>query len=356
LCGKAVEYISRLAMIFMKRLLILFLLILLNHPLSAQSQETADYFENFALKITKGANEERKKVDAIFHWITDNIAYDTEIFKLSDPYPQFDIQSSYDAEHYSQLYDEAVAKMVLDKKKGICDGYARLFRVLCYYNDIECEVVEGKVRTWLNREPAPHAWNAVKINEKWYLADATWASGGVNFHDRFLKEKQLFYYLTPPERLFADHYPDDPKWTLLDQTYNYDYFINQAVQTTEPFEKGMINYYPKGKVIKVGKDGLIRIWIEFSSSISLDEIIVTQAESNSRASKSNLNFHQSQLDSIWNVDPDYFVEIPKIEVLKAKVVGNKIEYLIKPLADDLSGLLVYIKSSFPSLEYKIEVF
>ena len=59
-----------------------------------------------------------------------------------------------------------------------------------------------------------HAWNAVKLDDRWYLIDTTWDAGGVDaegFHKRY----GTSYFLTPPEVFLSKHYPDEDRWQLL---------------------------------------------------------------------------------------------------------------------------------------------
>lgn len=327
----------------MKRLLIIFLPFLLANSLSAQDISAPKYLETLALEITKGAKDERQKVDAIFNWITDNIAYDVDMSKQGFQYPEFDLPPAYDTAVYHRQYSEAVARMVISNKKGICDGYARLFKVLCYYVDVECEYVGGVVRSFLSKEPAGHAWNAVKIKGKWYLVDPTWASGSVGLGGGdYKKDKKMFYYLTPPEKLIVDHYPDDPKWTLLNLNLSFENFLNQALQETKPFVNGLNDYFPKSKEITVSKDGLLKIWLDFDNTIDPNDISISDSNVEPLPSTLNIDLDEHDLDSLWAVNPGYFMKKSRLEIVETKVIGNRIEYTIKPLTDDLKGILIYI--------------
>lgn len=52
---------------------------------------------------------------------------------------------------------------------GQCAGYAKTMNYLCNIIGVPCMFVVGK-----NSEGASHAWNYVKLNDEWYLLDATW--------------------------------------------------------------------------------------------------------------------------------------------------------------------------------------
>ena len=51
---------------------------------------------------------------------------------------------------------------------GVCDSYSRLYAMLCRAAGLEVYVINGKTNAGY------HAWDAVKIDGKWYFADPTW--------------------------------------------------------------------------------------------------------------------------------------------------------------------------------------
>lgn len=53
-------------------------------------------------------------------------------------------------------------------KKGVCDAYAKAFKLLCDYINIDCLIAEGEAINDL------HAWNLAKVNGKWYGIDITY--------------------------------------------------------------------------------------------------------------------------------------------------------------------------------------
>ena len=71
---------------------------------------------------------------------------------------------------------------------GTCATYAMLTCALCGDLGIECYYVRGTADNGIERDS--HAWNKVKINDKWYYVDFTWNDFGL-------------YYLT--ETLWDDH-------------------------------------------------------------------------------------------------------------------------------------------------------
>ncbi len=130
---------------------------------------------NLAVLITKPFKTELEKARAIFMWLNKNIKYD------------------YDGLANNKFTVEVPD--VLRKRVAVCDGYSRLFYYLCSGAGITSEYLHGLTPLGL------HAWNAVRIDKKWYLIDATWGQR---------------YFLMKPDIFFQDHFPlGINKWTLL---------------------------------------------------------------------------------------------------------------------------------------------
>jgi len=124
--------------------------------------------------LTKPWKTELEKVRAIYYWMRKNIRYDYVGLAWNN-------------------YTYEVAD-VLKKRVGVCEGYANLFDYLCAQAGITSVKIHGIV------PQGEHAWNAVRINKKWYLIDVTWGDN---------------YFLKSPVQFINDHYASVRKWTLL---------------------------------------------------------------------------------------------------------------------------------------------
>jgi|GEM_PF-328821 len=192
-----------------------------------------------SFELTKNYTDDLYKTRAIFRWITENIAYNTIIYqKRSRHYSSSrTFEEPDDTSMILKPLNERVAEGVLKRKIAVCDGYARLFKVLCDYAGIRSEIIFGYARTQWNRVGTKffsnHTWNAVYLNNAWHLLDVTWASGYINFSDDFVKNLNEDYFLSAPQRFIQDHYPESLEWTLLTkpptlQEFRYSPFRNQA--------------------------------------------------------------------------------------------------------------------------------
>lgn len=174
-----------------------------------------------ASSLTSNTTTDREKITRIFRWITDNISYRV-------PEGRMAIIGAASKRFYEEGDDEPgplrplnerVAAQVLRTRVAVCDGYARLFTVLCDQAGIQSAIIVGFARSNENK-PSPkfgvnHYWNAVYLEGRWQLLDATWASGYVTRDERsFVRSYDDTYFLTDPRRFIRDHFPDDPRWTL----------------------------------------------------------------------------------------------------------------------------------------------
>jgi hypothetical protein len=166
----------------------------------AAPTEAEKSLRGLAAYFAAAAVDDKEKVRAAYRWLTDRIAYDADGFFADSPGDQS-------------------AETVFRTKKCVCEGYANLMVALCTLMGLESVKVRGYAKG-LGYLPGPpstkanHAWNAVKINDRWYLVDATWGAGYIN-DKRFVRQFTDFYFLATPDKLIWSHFPTDSKWQLL---------------------------------------------------------------------------------------------------------------------------------------------
>lgn len=76
------------------------------------------------------------------------------------------------------------AKNCLRKQKGVCGGYAYMYRDLCKSAGLNCEVVIGQA--YFQGKNRGHAWNGVRLDGKWYHVDVCWDDTGAPAYEFFL--------------------------------------------------------------------------------------------------------------------------------------------------------------------------
>jgi len=253
----------------MKRLLIiLFFLPLILHSQSIDYQKY-DYsnidskvrlvkydgdFQKLVINLTSGLEYDHLKARAFYTWIADNISYDCKGLKGQKEidYNPFD---------------------VLESGMTVCQGYAELFQFFCEIIDIECRLVSGWTKTTkkdlrkINWNESDHAWNAIKINEKWEFLDVTWGSGYVRGNcSKYVKEFSDVYFLMKPEHMILEHYPEDPDW-LLDLNISKSDFENFPLFYRDYFEMNIYDLSQMNKKIKKNILGKARFSFKTLNSI-----------------------------------------------------------------------------------------
>lgn len=164
-------------------------------------QSVADY-------LVAAETDPVQRVKALHDYVADRVSYDVPALR-SGTFPPQDAQS------------------VFERRTAVCAGSAALLAALGEAAGVEIIVVVGDARDSDGLfDGMGHAWNAINLDGRWYLADPTWDAGGVN-GDTFTKEYDSAYFLTPPEVFVVDHMPDDPKWQLLETPLSQGDFIRQ---------------------------------------------------------------------------------------------------------------------------------
>ncbi|MBC7487175.1 MAG: hypothetical protein H7282_10535 [Cytophagaceae bacterium] len=153
---------------------------------------------------------DHEKFRVIFRWISDTIRYS---------------------------YSNRTTKPDLVIKKGcaVCAGYAYLLKAMCDRAGIECVVVSGYAKTLptdIGKQltETDHAWNAVKLYGKWYLADLTWASG---YYDRvkkkYTKKFNECYFLADPNFFYKKHYTANKEMVFANIKLNRKAFVHLPI-------------------------------------------------------------------------------------------------------------------------------
>ncbi len=121
-------------------------------------------------KIIKKNMTAPQKIRKIHDYVVEHVEYDTSTNRNSP---------------YAALYNRSSA----------CQGYATLIYKMMTEAGVPCRVITGSAKGGL------HAWNIVKIKDKWYNIDATWDDpvGG------FGKERMKYDYYLKGNLGFWDH-------------------------------------------------------------------------------------------------------------------------------------------------------
>ncbi len=154
----------------------------------------------FALYI-EDCKSDFEKVKAAHDYIVKNCVYNKEAI---------------DAETLTD--DDFSIYGVLVKGKGVCEGYAKTFKMFMDIAGIDCIIVTGTAGS----DNISHAWNMVKLGNDWYHIDVT-------FDDPYpeLKEVVYLYFNVTDEVIKKDHSWNKNVTPQADAT-DYDYILMQG--------------------------------------------------------------------------------------------------------------------------------
>ena len=230
----------------------------------------ANSVDSLAYRLTSSYEEQIDKVRAIFSWITQNISYNTNILSSSRRYhPIKFLPDPIDTVSVWKSANEMTAEKVLRRRYAVCDGYAKLFKTLCDYSGIQSEVITGYAKNNTERSVrfrTNHTWNAVMIDSVWYLLDVTWASGYVNYGEQFIQRTDETYFLTPPKDFISDHYPEDLRWSLLENPPALREFKFTPFKCKSYIKYAINDFYPRNGMIEASIGDTVRIELQTYNS------------------------------------------------------------------------------------------
>lgn len=161
--------------------------------------------DEVASQISKFARTDWEKTRAVYIWMTENVAYDTESY-------------------FSKVYPDQKPDAVFKTKKGVCAGYSGLFTAIGKKLGLEVATVGGSCKGYsfaTTGKTAGHDWNAVMLDgpkgKSWHLFDSTWGAGYVGTDKAFHKSFTDYWFDVAPEQMAFSHFPTEARWLLFDE-------------------------------------------------------------------------------------------------------------------------------------------
>lgn len=282
---------------------ILFFFLLVSFSLSAQKTDfkhinfkkadsIATIYKNETLKslpmlshlLTSKLETDVEKFRAIFIWVSKNIKGDHNAVTKNTRKRRKFKNDSIKLNSWNASFNKILFKKLLKNKKTVCTGYAYLIKELSALANIDCKMIDGYGRNSevnIGKLSIPnHSWNAVKLNKKWYLVDATWASGYTDLNiNTFISDYNDGYFLTAPSLFIKSHFPLDKKWMLLKKkTLSINKFLNAPLIYGKTYKHQIAPIFPK----------------EMKNIISKNDEIIFQLYTNKKVNQTKIEIQISE--------------------------------------------------------------
>lgn len=245
---------------------------------NSYKNENLKSLPKLALLLTKNLDTDAEKFRAIYMWVSKNIKGDhAAVSKNTRKRTRFK-NDSIKLNLWNKSFNKILFKKLLKNKKTVCTGYAYLIRELCTLTNIEAKIIDGYGRSAevnIGELSIPnHSWNAIKLNTKWYLADATWSSGYTDLNrNTFILDYNDGYFLTEPQLFLKSHYPLVEKWKLLqDDVSSTLNFVNAPLVYGETFKLQIITIYPIEMKNNISKDEEFFFQLQENNELDLSQI------------------------------------------------------------------------------------
>ena len=236
-----------------------------------------------AYKLTSELTTDVEKFRAIYTWVCDNISGDSNQYNTVARMRKKFLNDSSALIKWNNEYKRFAFKKLLKRKKTMCTGYAYLIKELSFLANLECEIVEGYARSADSNveklEIPNHSWNAVNLNNKWYLCDATWSSGFMILDNLFIKEYNTGYFLADPILFSKSHFPLDKKWLLNDALIQNKYVVGPLVYG-ETFKHNITPIGPETMNVEIKKNSELNFSFQSSKQIKKNQITLIKMSRN----------------------------------------------------------------------------
>lgn len=215
--GEIDESVTRIAKAYLEK----------NESLITDSKELEIYNECVRLikkLITEDMTEYEKEL-AIHNYIITHAQYDLD--ELSP---------------FKEVSEDSFTPYgILFNKKGVCLAYTRTFQLFMDMLGIECITVHSTANDY-----EEHAWNMVRLDDRWYHVDVTWDDP---IPDNGPNPVYNFFNVTD-EIMVVSHQWDASQFPKADSTaYNYYVMVNMIAENQQQFEEILLKEINDGKTI-----------------------------------------------------------------------------------------------------------
>lgn len=231
-----------------------------------------------AFKLTSNLETEAEQFRAIYFWVCHNISNNYGLYiKNKHKRNRFKTDSA-KLKTWNNKFRKTLFKKLLKQQTTICTGYAYLVKALAELANLECEIVQGYGRVSTtdieNLDLPNHSWNAIKLDDKWYLCDPTWASGIPNPKTNlFTFQYNDGFFLANPELFAVNHFPVESKWWLLDKNIpTFESFLASPIIYGKAYENLSGINAPQQMHQTIKKYDTITFNVQLKNTINQEEV------------------------------------------------------------------------------------
>lgn len=254
--------------------------------------------------LTNNLNTDVERFRAIYRWVCNNIANDYGLYLKNKRKRRRYKEDSTKLKSWNETFRKQLFKKLLKDNRTICTGYAYLVKALSQLADLECEIVQGYGRVSTtdieNLDLPNHSWNVVKLNNKWYLSDPTWASGLPDPEtNAFTFQYNEGFFLPNPELFAVNHFPVEDQWWLLDDDYpSFEAFLASPIIYGKAYKNLRLHKAPKQMHHIIKKYEKVTFAYKLQKAVSSDAIrlLIDNGYTNKRTVPSTISIMDQSLN------------------------------------------------------------
>ncbi len=241
--------------------------------------ESLESLPILSYNLTNTLATDVEKFRAIYLWVCSNIENDYYAYLNNKNARRRLEKDSLKLATWNVDFTKKTFKKLLKERKTVCTGYAYLIKELANLAAIKCEIIDGYGRIGNDNieklSMVNHSWNAVQLNNKWYLCDATWSSGIYDLDDnKFEFDYNDGYFLTDPNLFVKNHFPLDIIWLLTEKVIPIANFLNGPIVYATTFKEGIIPILPSILHLELKQNQEITFTLKELNPIDLNDISI----------------------------------------------------------------------------------
>lgn len=227
-------------------------------------------------KLTRPFSADVEKFRALYTWVCLNIENDYDLYRKAERVRKKLAGRPKELEKWNRNLSARVFRNLMDNRRTVCSGYAYLIKELATRAGLSCEIIGGYGRTAVanigGEGVQNHSWNAIQLNGKWYLCDATWSSGAIDLSSgKFLQKYDDSYFLAEPSIFVRNHYPLDTSWLLMKDKPTLHEFLNRPVIYKDIYHYGIGQLQPDTFTIKATRGDTVSFCFRSSTTVTINK-------------------------------------------------------------------------------------